>query len=111
MELSNPRPPTATDIRNALDVLTALMAASAPGHIPVADGDIFVCYNIKLAAAGEPVYELNGQVQMKEVLTETGVASATEVLEMQLLDLIRPLKNKAMMWINKKLQELQEENY
>jgi hypothetical protein len=111
MELSNPRPVTASDIRTALDTLIAFMAADVPGRIPVTAGDIFVCYNIKLACAEEPVYELTGQVQMKEVLTETGIAAAPEVVEMQLLDLIRPLKNKAMTWINKKLQELQEDNY
>ncbi len=108
LEVSNPRPPTAAEIRTALDALVSLLATKAAGEIPVSAGDIFVCYDIKLATADYPVFSMNGQIQMKEVLTETGVASAPEVVDMQLLDLMRPLKNKAMSWINDKLQEVQD---
>lgn len=92
--------PSPREIQSALETLTALQLSGASGRIPVEPGDIVFFYEFKMVAYGQDVYTLRGMREIKESLTESGIASAPEAVEQALLELIRPLKNRAMRWIN-----------
>jgi hypothetical protein len=98
--------PSVTDLQRALDVIVALQADNASNLEATSPGDIFLYYDIKLVTRGEPVYHHRGRKEIKDILTVAGISGATEVFDMTLLDLIRPLKTRAMGWINRFLDGL-----
>lgn len=96
--------PTPREIQSALDVLTALQLSSMPERIHVEDGDIVFFYDFKMVAKGREVYSIRGTRELKEVLTESGIANAPESVELAMLELLRPLKYRASKWINEFLE-------
>lgn len=102
--LPQPGTPSPREIQSALETLTALQLSGSPGRIHVEPGDIVFYYEFKMVANGEQVYTVRGVREIKEILTDSGISSAPETLEHVLFELIRPLKNRAMKWINEFLE-------
>ncbi len=105
--LETPRRPSIEDVQKALDVLVAFQASDASVPIPDDPADLFFCYDIKMTCKGREIYRHRGTREVKDLMSEHGIAGAMEVLDMELLQLIRPLKSKATKWINDVLEAMQ----
>lgn len=91
--------PSVADLQKSIETLTAMQVRSASRESPGEEGDIFLFYDITLVNKGKDPFHYRGVKELRDVISMESIAEAPEMMDIMLLELVRPLKTRANRWV------------